>query len=407
MANYHYKARSSSGELLEGTMEAASVDAVAGQLLANGISPLKISAVQAGSDVLGTLRNVWRARQKAEVEDLILFCRQMHTLTRAGIPLVRAFKGLEATAHKPVLARTLRAVVEDIESGRDLSAALARHPRVFPSLLVSMIQVGENSGQLDEAFQQVARYLEQDKDTRDRVKEALRYPAFVTAAIAVALAVINLLVVPAFARVFRSFGADLPLPTRILLAISKFTTTYWPLLLVGTLVGGWLLLRYLKTDSGRLLWGRYKLKLPLVGDIILRATMVRFARAFSMGYSAGVPLVQALGLTARAVDNPHVGGRIDKMRNNIERGETLTNAAGNTRLFTPLVLQMLAVGEETGAVDSTLLEVADFYEREIEYDLKKLSSAIEPILVVAMGGMVLILALGVFLPMWNLTAIAR
>ena len=205
----------------------------------------------------------------------------------------------------------------------------------------------------------------------------------------------------------KGFHMQLPLPTRIILAISNFSVAYWPYLLVAGILAFFLIRRYLQTEKGRFKWDRAKLRLPIVGSILLRATLSRFARSFSMSFSAGVPLLQALGITARAVDNSYIESKLQQMGNGIERGDTLTNTAAGTEIFTPLVLQMLAVGEETGAIDTMLNDVAEFYEREVDYDLKNLTSAIEPILIVAIGGMVLVLALGVFLPMWNLTQIAH
>src|SRR5690606_7052991 len=217
--------------------------------------------------------------------------------------------------------------------------------------------------------------------------------------------IINIFVIPAFAQVFERARVALPLPTRILIATSDFFVNHW-VLLAAVLAGTVLAARYhVTTDAGRYQWGKYKVRLPLVGDIILRARRARLARAFAMSLSAGVPLVQALTVTARAVDNDYIGEHVLNMRNGIERGENLTRTAAATGMFTPLVLQMLTVGEETGQVDEMLDEVAGFYEREVDYDVKNLSSTIEPVLIVLMGGLVLILALGVFLPMWDLATV--
>lgn len=407
MANFHYKARNAQGALIEGTVEAPSADAVASQLLDGAMTPVAIREAARDIDVGAFLQEKLNRGGGVELDDLILFCRQMYTLTKAGVPIIRALKGLVETARKPQMGRTLKAVCDDLESGRDLSGALARHPKVFPLLLTSMVQVGESTGRLDETFLQVANYLTLEKDTIDRVKQAMRYPTFVIVAISIAVAILSLFVIPTFERVFKGFGAELPLPTKIILGLSRFSVTYWPHILLVLVVIFFGVRQWLKTERGRYLWDRTKLRLPVVGSIIQRATLTRFARAFSMGFSAGVPLVQALSFTARAVDNNFVGERLEQMRHSIERGDTLTRSARATGMFTPLVLQMLAVGEETGAVDQMLLEVAEFYEREVDYDLKNITSAIEPILIVFIGGMVLVLALGVFLPMWNLSQVAR
>ncbi|NCP04002.1 MAG: type II secretion system F family protein [Deltaproteobacteria bacterium] len=407
MPFYHYTARDNQGKLLEGQAEALSADALAAQFQASQLMPIRITQVVEKTSLDLARFFSFRRKTKVTLDDLILFCRQMYTLNASGVPLIRAIRGLVETARNPTLGEALGRVVEDLEAGMELSGAFSRHAEVFPPLLCRMVQVGEVTGKLDNVFKQLALYFEREKETINQVKAALRYPTFVLIAIAIAVSIITLFVIPAFEKVFSGFGADLPLPTRILMALSSFMQHYWYVLLallVLTVLG---IKQGLKTQKGRYTWDRYKLKIPLVGDIILRSTLARFSRGFNMSYTAGIPLSQALGFTARAVDNVFVGGKIEKIRNGIERGDTLTRSATQTGMFTPLVLQMLAVGEETGAVDTMLADVAEFYEREVEYDIKNLSSAIEPIMIVIIGGMVLVLALGVFLPMWNLSSIAR
>lgn len=407
MTLYRYKGRGEGGDLQEGTVEANNAGSAAGQLIDSGITPVEV--VEAPKQRSGPASIVGRFafRPKVKLDDLILFCHQMHTLTKAGIPMIRALNGMAETTDNKTLSRALGGLVSDLEGGRSLSEALNRQTRIFPLLLCSMVQVGEESGSLDEAFIQVSRYLEREKETIQSIKQALRYPVFVLIAISVAIIVISLFVIPAFEKVFRGMGADLPWATRAILAVSDFMVNYWPhlaVLLAMVLWGG----RYmLGTEAGRFLWDRFKLRIPLVGDIILRSTLARFSRAFSMGYGAGVPMLQCLRVTARAVDNKFVGSKVDEMRDRIQRGDSMTRSAASTGMFTPLVLQMLSVGEETGSVDDMLVDVAEFYEREIEYQLKTLAGSIEPILIIAIGGIVLVLALGVFLPMWDLATAAR
>jgi MSHA biogenesis protein MshG len=407
MPFYRYKVRDADGKLIEGQAEAVSAEALAIQFQASHSIPVKITEIveTAGVD-LGRLFS-FKRKEKVKIDDLILFCRQMYTLNSAGVALIRAIRGLVETSRNQTLGDALAKVVEDLESGMELSGAFSRHPNVFPPLLCRMIQVGEVTGKLDEVFLQLSVYFEREKETINRVKSALRYPSFVLIAIAVAVLFISLFVIPAFERVFASAGAELPLATRIIMGLSLFMRHYWYVLLALFGIIVLLVRKTLATDKGRYLWDRYKLKIPLVGDIILRSTLVRFSRGFNMSYTAGIPLSQALGFTARAVSNSYVGGKIEAIRNGIERGDTLTRSATQTGMFTPLVLQMLAVGEESGSVDTMLEDVAVFYEREVDYDLKNLSSAIEPIMIVVIGVMVLVLALGVFLPMWNLASISR
>ncbi len=407
MGYFQYRGRNGEGQLLEGQIEAASSDAVAGQLQSSGVMP--VSIVEIAAPLKKGLKKGFSLTRDQRVgrDELILFCRQMYTLAKAGVPLVRAMKGLVQSTRNQKLAETLDQVVDSLESGQDLAGSLNMHPKIFPPLLCRMIQVGEHSGRIEEAFQELAGYFEREKETVNRVKTALRYPSFVIVAILGAVVFISMFVIPAFEKIFASFSTQLPLPTRILLGLSSFMLNWWPLLLVGLIVLMFGFSQLLKTEKGRYQWDHFKLKIPVVGDIVLRSLLIRFSHAFNMGFTSGVPLVQALAFTSQAVGNSYVGKRIEKMRTSIERGDTLTNSAAQTEMFTPLVLQMLAVGEETGSVDAMLRDVADYYEREVDYDLKFLSSIIEPILIVFIGGMVLILALGVFLPMWDLASLSR
>ncbi len=404
MALFQYQGRNPRGELVKGNVEAGSSAAVATQLFNSGITPIDISlATRAGSDDVFAAFKQRLDNKKPQLSDLTLFSRQMYTLTKSGVPIIQALRGLVSSTRNATMVRTLMDITENLEGGHDLSSSMGRHPQVFPSLIISMVQVGENTGRLDEAFLQIAKYLELEKDTRERVKAALRYPLIVLAAIAIAIGVINLFVIPAFAKLFAGFKAELPWPTQVLIGISNFFIAFWPYLLVGLILGIFGLRAYLRTDEGRYRWDKLKLKLPVVGSIINRSTLARFARSFAMAARAGVPLIQALTVVARAVDNSYVSERVLSMRTGIEHGETLTRTATLSGLFTPLVLQMLAVGEETGAVDTLLEEVAESYEREVDYDIKNLSATIEPIMLVVIGIMVLILALGVYLPMWDLS----
>ena len=252
----------------------------------------------------------------------------------------------------------------------------------------------------------LSEHLEFELDVRARIKQALRYPIMVLVTIAIALVVINLFVLPTFASVFAGFKAELPLMTRILLGFSTWTVRWWPLLLALVIGAAWWLRAWLATPAGRYRWDRLKLRLPLAGPIILKATLARFARSFAIASKSGVAISQAMTVVAQTVDNAFIGERIQQMRDGVERGEALSRCAAATGVFTPIVLQMIAVGEETGALDTLLVDIAQMYERETDYAIKGLAAAIEPILLLVIGALVLCLALGVFLPMWNLGSAA-
>lgn len=406
MPLFAYKARNSRGDAIKGEIEAASADALATQLINSGNTPVEIRETQAKTDTWGDLQRKL-GTGKPSLDDLILFCRQMYTLSKAGVPIIRGITGLADTTKNVVLSDALRRILLELESGRELSAAMSMQGTLFSSLVISMVKVGENTGKLDVAFLQLAQYLEMERDTRNRVKAAMRYPMFVIIAISLAIGIVNVFVIPAFAKVFQGMKMELPWQTQSLIAISDFSVAYWPYILGLIAVAVFGFNHYIKTPNGKYRWDRTKMRFPIVGSIITRALLARFARSFAMASKSGVPLIQGLTVVARAVDNDYVAEKILSMRNGIERGDSLTRTAIATGLFTPLVLQMLSVGEETGAVDDMLNEVADFYEREVDYELKNLSQAIEPVLIVAVGILVLILALGIFLPMWELTSLAR
>ena len=404
MAVFNYRGRSSQGDIKRGQLEAASQDAAADILMRQGIIPLEIREGKAKSAGLDIDR-LFKSRIPLEV--LVIFCRQLYSLTKAGVPLLRAVRGLGQSASHPLMRETLDAVVVELTNGKSLSASMKEHPRVFSELFVSMISVGENTGRLDETLLQLAQYFEQEMETRRRIKSAMRYPTFVLIAITLAMSVLNIKVIPQFASMFSRFGVELPLPTRILIATSNFFVHYWPLML-GAVVVSWIALKaWRQTPAGGEKWDKFRLKVPIVGDIVNRAQLSRFSRTFSLMIRAGVPLNQAIQMSAESLGNNYLENRLIEMKNGIESGSSIAAMARQSGVFTPLVLQMIAVGEETGQVDELLLEVSDFYDREVDYDLKTLTARIEPILLFIVAIMVLILALGIFLPMWSLLDVAR
>lgn len=406
MAVYEFKGRNAEGRLITGQVDASSQDAAVNQLLGRGITPVDISEF---IEQLSFSERFVRATNRGRVEkvELIMFCRQMHTISRAGIPLVKGLRGLSASLRNYAFQQALNDVVERLEAGVELSTAMRAHPKIFDNLFVSLVSVGENSGRLDLVFKQLGEYMERDLETIKSIKTALRYPSFVLIAISIAIVVINVKVIPAFANLFATFGADLPLPTRILIGISDFFVDFWLyLLLIISALVAWVY-HYIKTPEGSRVWGRKKLKLIIVGDIIERASLARYARSFGLMLNAGLPLSNALELSARAVDNPYLGDKIRGIRAGVERGEGLFQTHLVSGMFTPLVLQMISVGEESGQVDALLAEVAAFYESEVEYDVKQLSDRIEPIMIVIMAGFVTVLALGIFLPMWDMYSIQK
>jgi MSHA biogenesis protein MshG len=400
---FAYKGRNARGELLRGVLEGADSGAIADQLFGTGVTPIEIvpttRAVSAGE------QQSWWARlteKKVTPMDVQLFSRQIYTLLKSGVPIMRGLAGLQESAISSGFGRIIKDLRESLDSGRELSAAMRRHPEVFSAFYLSMVKVGEMTGRLEEVFLRLFDHLEFDRSMRERVKTATRYPTFVVMAIVGAIVIVNVFVIPQFVKVFASFHAELPLMTRILIATSAFTVAYWPAMLVAAIGAALGLRAWVATPAGRYAWDMHKLRLPLAGKIIVKATMARFARSFALAQRSGVPIVQILTLTAQTVDNAYLAARIEQMRDGVERGESILRTSVTAGIFTPIVLQMIAVGEEAGTLDELMDEVALMYERDVEYELKTLSSQIEPILITFLGLMVLVLALGIFLPIWDL-----
>jgi MSHA biogenesis protein MshG len=419
MPFFKYNGRDAAGASVSGQVDAGSVDEVAEQLFGNSITPIEILELdrqeyERSRDLARHKKktdkdestvekiNNFLSGNKVEVDELIMFSRQMHSLTKAGLPLDRSIKGLETSITNIAFKRVLNEVHRSLEGGTTLATALGQHTKIFSQLFLSLVHVGENTGRLDMAFSEVSKYLELEKDTRKQVKSATRYPMFVLIAIAVALAVLTVFVIPVFAESFESLGAQLPWQTVALMETSNFVLNYWPLILVGLAGSIFGFIYWTGTETGLERWDQHKLRIPLAGAVFEKVALSRFAKTFSMVLNAGLPIIQGLTVVAGAVGNAYISKKIQGMREGVERGESLHATAANSNMFTPLILQMISVGEETGTVDELLGEVADFYNTEVEYDIRRLSEAIEPILIVFIAGLVLILALGVFLPIWDL-----
>jgi MSHA biogenesis protein MshG len=404
MPYYAYKARDARGELVQGVLEAVDTGAVADQLMGGGSTPVEITVTRQPARSGASNLPLWQRLREKKVTslDVQLFSRQLYTLLKSGVPIMRGLAGLQESAISPAFGRVIRDLRESLDAGRELSAAMRRHPLVFNNFYLSMVRVGEMTGRLDEVMLRLFDHLEFDRDMRGRVKSALRYPMFVVIAMVIAMFIVNMFVIPQFVTVFKSFNAELPLMTRILIATSAFTTNYWYVMFGAAGAAGLALRGWVNTEDGRLKWDRWKLNVPIAGKIIHKGTMARFARSFALSSKSGVPIVQALTVVSQTVDNAYLSLKVEQMRDSVERGESILRTSVAAGIFTPIVLQMVAVGEESGSLDELMDEIAQMYEREVDYELKTLSAQIEPILITFLGVMVLILALGIFLPIWNL-----
>lgn len=402
MPLFQYQARNARGELEKGRSEGADAAQVADRLLLAGLIPLDVRALPEQGDLsLGALRGLQRRRSVGLVE-MQLFSRQLHTLLRAGVPIQRALLSLRESNVNPAFASVLSDCIDSLGQGRELSVSLARHPKVFDRFYLAMVRVGETTGRLDQVLDRLAAHLDFERRAREKVKAAVRYPMFVIIALAVALGVINLFVIPAFSKVYAGMQAELPLMTRILIGTSTFTRDNFVFLIAGIAAAVFGFRAWTRRDSGRYVWDRTKLRLPIIGKILRKSGLARFARSFALAARSGVPILQALSVVSEVADNRYFADKIVGMREGIERGESLLRTSTQAGIFTPMVLQMLAVAEETAELDNLLQEIAVMYEQEVEYEISTLSQQIEPILIVALGAMVLVLALGIFLPIWDM-----
>jgi type II secretory pathway component PulF len=382
MPQYRYKARDKEGALHTGTMEAPRKEAVADQLSLNGYIPVQIEEYeQSGllqADLLARLTRVSH-------QDLIIFSRQLATLMGAGISFMQSLATIERQVENPRLKGIIAEIKRDIEAGLPFSEALARHPRVFSKLYVSMVRAGETAGILDDILNRL----------------------IVIVAISAAFVFLVTFVIPKFAAIFARFQTQLPLPTRILIGINTVFHHYWYLVLLGgaLLVAGavW----YLRTPGGRWQWDGLKLKLPVFGVLFQKVALSRFARVFGAMQKSGLSMLLTLDIVAETVGNVVISRVVEQMRESLRQGKTLREPMEASDVFPPLLVQMVAVGEEAGNLDEMLNKVSDYYDMDVEYALRNLSTMIEPILLLFVGGMVLFLALGIFLPMWNMISLFK
>jgi MSHA biogenesis protein MshG len=315
---------------------------------------------------------------------------------------MKALEGLEKTTDNEKLENIIRGLRESLDEGLDLTGAMKKQPHIFSDLYTNLIHIGETTGKLPEIFEELSRYLQKEKETREKVKSALTYPTTVVAVIGIGLIVVNVFVLPAFAEMFQSFNAELPLPTRILIGFSEFTSKY-SYTVVGFFIALILAVRhYLTTSKGKMWWHETQYKLPLFGRLLLQNSTSRFARTMSITSHAGVPMEQALQIIAPAIGNVYMEKKIQRMRASVERGESITNSVIKAGMFPGLVVQMISVGEEAGTLDEMVAEIAEYYDREIDQTVKALTAAIEPVVIGFIAVIVLILALGIFLPMISL-----
>lgn len=443
MPRFAYVAKDAGGSRVEGVLDVASASEAAMWLRQSGSVPLSIAPARAGKPAkapgrtgsgaaatsvgvgasstvasgaasqesaietirrLTGLKDLGVSRKVGPVE-LQAFTRELHALIKSGIPVMRALDLLRESTSSPALERLLTSIRRQLDAGLDLPDAFEREnetAKVFSAYYLAILRVGSYTGRLDECLKRLAQYLDFQRTMREQVKAALRYPSFVVLAAIVAIVVINLFVLPQFEKVFAGMKATLPLLTRVLLVGSKIFVDYWMFAAAALAATVFALRRWFATPAGQDARDGFMLKAPIVGDLITQTCLARFSQALALAMRSGVPIVQGLEIVALTVDNKRFERAILEVRERVGRGDSIRVAAAGTGMFPKPMLQVIAVGEETGSIDGLLEELGDFYRTEVEYATSRLSSRLEPILISGLGIVVLVLALGVFMPMWEL-----
>lgn len=407
MELYQYNGRNKRGDVMQGTVEAANPEGVVSWMLSSGISPISVRLKADPMQNQPAWLKALQGQKKLSPTDLLMFTRQIGTLLKAGIPMLQAVTGLKNSSHQPEMTRLLGSLHSSLDKGMELSDAMARHPKFFDDYYINMVRVGESAGKLDEVFERLYSQLDFDRRMRQKIKSVLRYPMFVLSAIVIATMIIMVYVIPSFSGIYGSTNMELPLVTQILMNTSGFISKNWLAIFTFAALAGIGLRYYISTTVGRYKWDRLKVRLPIVGRVMSKATTARFCRSFGMAMSSGVPIVTALALVSRVVDNSFYQERIMNMREAISQGDSLLRSFMASGIFTPVELQMISVGEETGDVESMVNQLATLYQDEVEYDASKLAETLEPILLGFMAALVAILLLGIFLPMWNMTSMIK
>ena len=405
MPTFKYRVRDRSGKAIAGTIEAPTIQMAGDQLYNLGYFPISIEEMR--ETISLNLSDIWKRFQKVKLEELIVFSQQLSTLYKAGLPLLTGLASITEQVKNEKLKGVLKEIHGQIEGGSTLHGAMSKYPKVFSSVYVNMVRAGETSGMLGEALDRFTTLADRELRTRQRVNEATRYPKIVIVSMLIAIAVLVSFVIPRFAQVFSRFNTPLPLPTRIMIGINNIFQNYWYIILVAVIAIPFLLIRYTRTEKGKYLWDRLKMRIPVFGPLFLIVALSRFAYTFVMLNRSGVPILQTLEITSSTINNIHLSESIEEISRKVSEGSSLADAMRESGRFTSLVLQMVSVGEVSGGLDEMLMRVAEYYDIEADNTIKKMSTYIEPFLTLFLGVVVLFLALAVFLPWWNMASLFR
>lgn len=392
---YTYKARDRGGKVLSGTLVADNEALVLQRLREQGYTPLEVGKQSRGL-------NIELTAKKVKLKEVAVFSRQFATMVNSGLPILRALAILAEQSSNPELAKTLGIVRSDVEQGASLSGAMGKHPKIFNDLYVSMVKAGETGGSLDDVLLRLAEMLEGEVKLRGKIKSAMTYPVAVVALVVLILGAMMLFVVPQFKNIYGQLGGDLPLPTKALLALSDGVKQFWWVMIVGFIGGRMFFKRWKKTPKGREAVDAAKLRVPVFGSLFHKTALTRFASTLAMLLRSGVPILQALEIVSDTVNNKVISKAVLDVQNSVREGESMAKPLAKHSVFPPMVVQMIAVGEETGQVDVMLEKVSGFYEQEVEAAVDALTSLIEPLLIAFIGGAVGASVVALYMPMFNI-----
>jgi type IV pilus assembly protein PilC len=405
MPKYAYKVITETGETGSGIIEADSTDAANNKLTAMGYIPTRVREIGAGAGV--DLKALQDQLSPIRVSDIILFTKQFRTMIRAGVSMLSLLSILEDQTENVKLKKVISAMHQDINEGASLTEAFRRHPRVFSPLYCSMVQAGEASGALPEILHRLTYILEHEQKVKSDIKSALQYPAIVVAFLIIAFIVLLTFVIPKFASIFKSAGLTLPLPTVICMKLYSFMAAYWMLIIAGLLAGSIALFYFLRTPPGRFVRDRTILKLPIIGILLQKAAISRFASIFSILHASGVDILESMNILSGTIGNTAIGSDLEETKSLLEEGRGIAGPLASSKYFTPMLINMVAIGEETGNLQEMLQEVADHYDSEVQYAMSKLSEALGPLLTIGLAAVVGFFALAIFLPMWDLSTMVK
>lgn len=404
MAQYAYKAIDENGKTVSGELEAENTDAAGEALTARGYIPTTITLKKDKTGASnGIARYLGDSLTPVKAPDLIIFTKQLRTMIRAGISIMNLLEILESQTENPRLKKTIARMSRDIREGATLHEAFSKHPGVFSPLYCSMIYAGEASGSLSDVLERLIYIIGHEHKVKSDIKSAMNYPIIVVVFLTIAFFVLLTFVIPKFVPLFQDANIDIPLPTRICIFLNEFLVAYWPLLLAGIVGGITALLLWFKTPGGRLARDSFLLRIPIIGQLMVKSAMSRFASIFAILQTSGVQVLDSMRILSGTIGNAAISKTFENVQGQLEEGLGLAGPLRQARFFTPMVINMIAIGEESGNLDEMLSEISIHYDSEVEYAIERLSAAIGPILIVGLAGVVGFFALAIFLPMWDLT----